>query len=76
LGDIAEFFVLVHGCLAQQRVGVGFADVFHVHENALGAFDDFALAEFAARAIELLLQARKRVEASGRRLAVCGSGGG
>src|SRR5262249_59111544 len=47
---------------AQQAIGGVFREVLRFHENALGPVDDLALLERAARALEFVAQADKRVE--------------
>lgn len=45
LGDVAQAQALVHGGLAQQVVGLRFANAAPLHQQALGAFDELALAQ-------------------------------
>ena len=59
----AIFLFSFIGGLAQQGVGLFFADVLRLHQDALGAIDHLALLERALGAVELVLQPRERVEA-------------
>src|ERR1700680_530772 len=63
LGDLGDLAILVHRRFAQQRIGVLFRDLLHLHENALGPVDHLALIERGLGLFELDLQAREGVEA-------------
>jgi hypothetical protein len=63
LGDLGDLAVLVHGGLAQERVGLLLGEVLGLHQDALGAVDHLALLERALGLLELSLQPVERVKA-------------
>ena len=62
LRDLADLAVLVHGCLAQQRVGLLLGKPARLHQNALGAVDQLAVLQLRARIFEFARHAREGVE--------------